>query len=90
MEIIIIIAVIVGVGVIYFLSRKPESAPGSASAPYKVEEMVAPVVEAPATVAPAKKASARKTPAKKAPAAKKTAVKKTATIKPTTRTPKAK
>jgi ribonuclease E len=85
MEIIIIIAVIVGVGVIYFLSRKPEAAPGSASAPYKVEEMVAPVVEAPATVAPAKKA-----PAKKAPAAKKTAVKKTATIKPTTRKPRAK
>jgi flagellar basal body-associated protein FliL len=85
MEIIIIIAVIVGVGVIYFLSRKPESAPGSASAPYKVEEMVAPVVEAPATAAPAKKA-----PAKKTPAAKKTAVKKPAVIKPTTRKPKAK
>jgi hypothetical protein len=85
MEIIIIIAVIVGVGVIYFLSRKPESAPGSASAPYKVEEMVAPVVEAPATAAPAKKA-----PAKKTPAAKKTAVKKPAVIKPTTRKPKEK
>jgi septal ring-binding cell division protein DamX len=85
MEIIIIIAVVIGVGVIYFLSRKPEAAPGSASAPYKVEEMVAPVVEAPATTAPAKKS-----PAKKTPAAKKTAVKKTATIKPTTRKPKAK
>ena len=85
MEIIIIIAVIVGVGVIYFLSRKPEAAPGSASAPYKVEEMIAPVVEAPATVATAKKA-----PAKKAPAAKKTAVKKTATIKPVARKPRAK
>jgi hypothetical protein len=75
MEIIIIIAVIVGVGVIYFLSRKPEAAPGSASAPYKVEEMVAPVVEAPAKAAPAKKAPAKKAPAKKAPA-KKTAAKK--------------
>jgi hypothetical protein len=85
MEIIIIIAVIVGVGVVYFLSRKPEAAPGSASAPYKVEEMIAPVVEASATAASAKKA-----PAKKAPAAKKTAVKKTATIKPVARKPRAK
>jgi hypothetical protein len=85
MEIIIIIAVIVGVGVIYFLSRKPETTPGSASAPYKVEEMIEPVVEAPVTVAPANKA-----PAKKAPAAKKTAVKKTATIKPVARKPRAK
>jgi hypothetical protein len=78
MEIIIIIAVIVGVGVIYFLSRKPEAAPGSAAAPYKVEEMVAPVVEAPAKATPAKKAPAKKTAAKKAPA-KKTAVKKPTT-----------
>jgi hypothetical protein len=85
MEIIIIIAVIVGVGVIYFLSRKPEAAPGSASAPYKVEEMVAPVVEVQETPAQVKKPRA-----KKAPAAKKTAVKKTAIIKPTTRKPKAK
>jgi predicted lipid-binding transport protein (Tim44 family) len=78
MEIIIIIAVIVGVGVIYFLSRKPEAAPGSASAPYKVEEMVAPVVEAPAKAAPAKRAPAKKPAAKKAPA-RKTAAKKPAT-----------
>jgi hypothetical protein len=77
MEIIIIIAVIVGVGVIYFLSRTPKAAPGSASAPYKVEEMVAPVVEAPAKAAPAKKAPAKKPAAKKAPA-RKTAAKKTA------------
>jgi hypothetical protein len=85
MEIIIIIAVIIGVGVIYFLSRKPESAPGSASAPYKVEEAIAPVVEVQETPAEVKKPRA-----KKAPAAKKTTVKKTATIKPTTRKPKAK
>jgi hypothetical protein len=86
MEIIIIIAVIVGVGAIYFLSRKPKAEPGSASAPYKVEEVVAtPVVEVQETPAEVKKPRA-----KRAPAAKKTAVKKPAVIKPTTRKPRAK
>jgi topoisomerase IA-like protein len=82
MEIIIIIAVIVGVGAVYFLSRKPKTEPGSASAPYKVEEAVAPVVEAPVVEAPAKAAPAKKAPAKKT-AAKKAPAKKTAAKKPT-------
>jgi hypothetical protein len=82
MEIIIIIAVIIGVGVIYFLSRKPADEPGSASAPYKVDAPVVEVQETPAEV--------KKPRAKKAPAAKKTAVKKPAVIKPTTRKPKTK
>ena len=76
MEIIIALVVIALVAVGFYLTRKPEVEPGSAAAPYKVEEVVAPVVEAPAKAAPAKKAPAKKTAAKKAPA-KKTAAKKT-------------
>ena len=75
MEIIIALVVIALVAVGFYLTRKPKVEPGSAAAPYKVEEMVAPVVEAPAKAAPAKKAPAKKTAAKKAPA-KKTAAKK--------------
>jgi topoisomerase IA-like protein len=76
MEIIIALVVIAIIAVGFYLTRKPEVEPGSAAAPYKVEEAVAPVVEAPAKAAPAKKAPAKKTAAKKAPA-KKTAAKKT-------------
>jgi topoisomerase IA-like protein len=76
MEIIIALVVIAIIAVGFYLTRKPEVEPGSAAAPYKVEEAVAPVVEAPAKSAPAKKAPAKKTAAKKAPA-KKTAAKKT-------------
>ena len=82
MEIIIIIAVIVGVGAVYFLSRKPKAEPGSAAAPYKVEEVVAPVVVAPVVEAPVKAAPAKKAPAKK-PAAKKAPARKTAAKKTT-------
>ena len=74
MEIIIAIIVVIALAGFY-LTRKPKVEPGSAAAPYKVEEMVAPVVEAPAKAAPAKKAPAKKTAVKKAPA-KKTAAKK--------------
>ena len=76
MEIIIALVVIALVAVGFYLTRKPKVEPGSAAAPYKVEEAVAPVVEAPVKAAPAKRAPAKKTAAKKAPA-KKTAAKKT-------------
>ena len=82
MEIIIALVVITVVAVGFYLSRKPKVDPGSASAPYKVEEAVAPVVEAPVVEAPAKAAPAKKTPARKT-AAKKAPAKKTATKKPT-------
>jgi len=78
MEIIIALVVIALVAVGFYLTRKPKVEPGSAAAPYKVEEVVAPVVEAPAKAAPAKKAPAKKTPAAKKAPARKTAAKKTA------------
>jgi hypothetical protein len=82
MEIIIALVVIAVVAVGFYLTRKPKVEPGSAAAPYKVEEAVAPVVEAPVVEAPAKAAPAKRAPAKK-PAAKKAPARKTAAKKPT-------